>query len=142
VVLFHAGFEGVAGGFIGVDVFFVISGFLITGNIYRELQAGTFRFSEFYARRARRLFPALFFTLSATFLAGIALLSPEHLQLLAESTLYALGCASNVLFWKQADYFDASAHVKPLLHTWSLSVEEQFYFVWPLTLAALHRLGR
>jgi peptidoglycan/LPS O-acetylase OafA/YrhL len=142
VLLYHAELGGFTGGFIGVDVFFVISGFLITSNILAEVKSRTFSFAEFYARRARRLFPALYVTLVATFLCGTLLLSPHHLRLLARSMLHALSSTSNFLFWSEDGYFDEGSRVKPLLHTWSLSVEEQFYLVWPCILVALLRFGR
>jgi peptidoglycan/LPS O-acetylase OafA/YrhL len=138
VLLFHLGVPHFQGGFVGVDVFFVISGFLITGLIRREIEeTGTFRFGAFYLRRIRRLFPALFATLLVTTLGAAFLLSPAHLRGFGSSLVAALGSVSNVFFWAEADYFDQSARVKPLLHTWSLSVEEQFYLVWPLLLLGL-----
>jgi len=141
VLFFHVGFDGFSGGFIGVDVFFVISGFLITRLIKDELEAETFTFSNFYVRRMRRLFPALFFTLISTFLLGIVLFSPPHLERLGESALYALFSLSNFFFWGESGYFDIEANFKPLLHTWSLSVEEQFYLVWPALLFMLLKKG-
>jgi peptidoglycan/LPS O-acetylase OafA/YrhL len=142
VVLYHLGIRGFEGGFVGVDVFFVISGFLITGYILADLEAGTFSFGRFYVRRARRLFPALFFTLATSFIVGMLLLSPDHFEALSNSLVTALASVSNVQFWRETGYFDAKAHLKPLLHTWSLGVEEQFYFVWPLTLTALWKFRR
>jgi peptidoglycan/LPS O-acetylase OafA/YrhL len=139
ILLFHAGFDWFAGGFIGVDVFFVISGFLITRNILQERAEGRFSFGKFYARRAARLFPALFLTLAATLAAGYFLLGPDDLLRLAHSAIAAALSVSNIYFWLGAGYFSPGAETQPLLHTWSLGVEEQFYLVWPalIALAAL-----
>lgn len=137
VLFFHFDVSGFEGGFVGVDVFFVISGFLITRLIRDNVALGTFSFGTFYVRRARRLFPAMFFTLIVTFLVASLLFSPQHLERLGGSTLYALLSISNFYFWGESGYFDANAVVKPLLHFWSLSVEEQFYFIWPSVLVVL-----
>jgi len=112
---------------------------LITNNIISDVRNGKFSFGNFYLRRARRLFPALFFTLIATFVAGMALLTPEHFENLAASTVYTLASVSNFFFWSEAGYFDAAAQSKPLLHTWSLAIEEQFYLLWPVALVMLMR---
>jgi peptidoglycan/LPS O-acetylase OafA/YrhL len=138
VLLFHLGFAGFGGGFVGVDVFFVISGFLITRLILAEVQGkGSISFSNFYERRARRLAPALFFTFAVTFAFAVALFSPSDMQRFSGSLVHAVLSLSNFYFWTESGYFDAVATVKPLLHTWSLSVEEQFYLIWPATLAFL-----
>jgi peptidoglycan/LPS O-acetylase OafA/YrhL len=142
VLLFHVGVPGFGGGFVGVDVFFVISGYLITRLILGELDRERFTFARFYGRRARRLFPALFVTLAATLAGGIVLLSPLHLEDLALSLVYTLLSLSNVFFWTQAGYFDTASEFKPLIHTWSLGVEEQFYLVWPLSVVLAYRLRR
>jgi peptidoglycan/LPS O-acetylase OafA/YrhL len=142
VLLFHLGVPGFGGGFVGVDVFFVISGYLITRLVLGELEGERFSFSRFYARRARRLFPALFATLLATLVAGAILLAPPHLEELALSLVHALFSLSNVFFWSLTGYFDGAATTKPLLHTWSLGVEEQFYLVWPVALMAAYRWRR
>lgn len=132
VLLYHYGVPGFGGGYVGVDVFFVISGFLITRLIVNEVQAtGAFSFANFYIRRMRRLFPALLATLLLTFLAAAVLYSPDQFQRFGKTLAAAVFSFSNVQFWQEAGYFDASSHTKPLLHTWSLSVEEQFYLVWP-----------
>lgn len=137
VLFYHLDFEQVRGGFIGVDVFFVISGFLITRLILRDLAAGTFSLRAFYLRRVRRLGPALAVTVLLSCVASFLLLAPEHLARFGGSAVAAVLSVSNFYFWQEAGYFDASAIVKPLLHTWSLSVEEQFYLIWPALLLAL-----
>lgn len=140
VLLFHLGISWFDGGFVGVDVFFVISGFLITRLIKSEIdRTGTFDFKNFYIRRIRRLFPALFVTLFVTMVFAVLILSPSHLQRFGGALTSSLASVSNFYFWLEADYFDVSAQVKPLLHTWSLSIEEQFYLVWPLTIFLLYR---
>ncbi|MGH8452877.1 acyltransferase family protein [Pseudomonas sp.] len=137
VVLFHFGVPGVTGGFVGVDVFFVISGFLITSIIWRERQAGRFSFIDFWARRARRILPALFVMMAATLAVGWFLLAPKDYEELGRSAHYQVIFTSNLLFSRQHGYFDVSSDIKPLLHTWSLAVEEQFYIVFPLLLTLL-----
>jgi len=146
VVLFHADIALFRGGFVGVDVFFVISGFLITRIILREVQQANannvrFDYLRFYERRARRLFPALFVTTAIAFCAGAILMVPSHLERFSGALLSSLVWLSNVFFWTETGYFDSDAHLKPLLHTWSLSVEEQFYLIWPALLVALGTLG-
>lgn len=140
VVLYHFGVSSFSGGFVGVDVFFVISGFLITRLILDATGAGTFTFGNFYLRRVRRLLPALLFTIFASFILGVMIFTPAHLERLGGSTLHGLLSVSNFYFWGESGYFDADSAVKPLLHLWSLSVEEQFYFVWPLSLVLLSKL--
>lgn len=142
MVLFHFDLGAVPGGFVGVDVFFVISGFLITRNIVQDLEAGRFSLADFYYRRIRRLFPALLFTVLMTSVFAIALFSAEHLQRYSASAIYAIFSLSNVFFWTEAGYFDTSAAFKPLLHFWSLAVEEQFYLAWPLLLLVFFRSHR
>ena len=133
VVLYHAGLP-VPGGFAGVDVFFVISGFLIGGIIRRELRAGEFSFARFYERRARRILPALTVVLLATVPAAFVWLLPSQLRDYDESLRGAMLFASNFVFAGQSGYFESAAELKPLLHTWSLAVEEQFYIVIPVLL--------
>ena len=135
VVLFHAGIAAFGGGFVGVDVFFVISGFLITGLIRHELDRGTFSIAGFYERRVRRLFPALFAMLLVVSACAAWLLLPADLVDYAKSVLATSLFASNFLFWQEAGYFGRAAEDIPLLHTWSLAVEEQFYILFPLFLA-------
>jgi len=141
VLAFHA-FPGVLpGGFVGVDVFFVISGFLITGILISALQRGTFTFADFYSRRARRIFPALVVVLAACWLFGWFALFPDEYEQLGRHILGGAGFVANIVFWRESGYFDNAAETKPLLHLWSLGVEEQFYFVWPLLLAFCARRG-
>ena len=137
VVLFHFGVPGLTGGFVGVDVFFVISGYLITSIIWRERQAGRFSFIDFWARRARRILPALFVMMAATLVVGWFLLAPKDYEALGRAAHYQATFTSNLLFARQHGYFDAASDIKPLLHTWSLSVEEQFYILFPLLLTLL-----
>lgn len=139
VVLFHAGFDSFSGGFVGVDVFFVISGYLITGIIAREIADGRFSLVHFYERRIRRIFPALFVMLFACMPVAGWLLMPGQLKDFGQSLVAAALSASNMLFWLESGYFDAPAEMKPLLHTWSLAVEEQFYVFLPLLLLAAVR---
>lgn len=139
VLFFHAGVRGFRGGFVGVDVFFVISGYLITRLILGDLQSDLFTYGRFYGRRARRLFPAMFATLAATFVASLFVLSPLHLEELSLSLVHTLFSLSNVLFWHLSGYFDIGSELKPLLHTWSLGVEEQFYLVWPVSVVLAFR---
>ena len=140
VLLFHLGVSGFPGGFVGVDVFFVISGFLITRLIRSEIdETGTFAFGRFYLRRARRLAPALLLTLTLSLIVGVFLFSPESLKRLGAETLTSLTSTANIYFWQQADYFDVSTRLRAMLHMWSLSVEEQFYLLWPATIVLLYR---
>jgi peptidoglycan/LPS O-acetylase OafA/YrhL len=134
VVVFHAFPERLSGGFIGVDVFFVISGFLISTIIFRNLEQGTFSFPEFYARRIRRIFPALVLVLASSYVFGWFVLLADEYRQLGKHIAGGAGFISNLVLWTEAGYFDASAETKPLLHLWSLGIEEQFYFVWPLLL--------
>lgn len=142
VVLYHFGIGRLDGGFVGVDVFFVISGFLITGIIQREIEQGKFTFVGFYERRIRRIFPALFFMLAATLALSYFLLLPSDLVLLGKSTLATLVFGSNIFFWRTSGYFNPESDLNPLLHTWSLAVEEQFYIGLPFVLLAVWRWKR
>jgi peptidoglycan/LPS O-acetylase OafA/YrhL len=135
VVFYHYGQTVFSGGFVGVDVFFVISGYLITNLILTEISAtGDFSFKRFYLRRIRRLFPALACTLAVSLAFAVALFPPEQFQSYGRSLSAAVFSVSNIQFWLESGYFDVDSHLKPLLHTWSLSVEEQFYLFWPALL--------
>lgn len=138
VVLYHAGVPGFDGGFVGVDIFFVISGFLIAGIIQKEIEAQSFSILRFYDRRFRRILPALLTVVAATLLAGSLLLLPEELESLGGATFAAALFLSNFWFWQNTGgYFDQESEFEPLLHTWSLAVEEQFYIFFPLLLIVL-----
>ena len=141
VVLFHAGVPGLTGGFIGVDIFFVISGFLITLILLRDIEAGQFSLLRFYERRARRILPALFLVIAVTAPVAWAVMLPSQRQAMAESMAALAIFISNLLFGAQQGYFSPDAAELPFLHTWSLSVEEQFYVVFPLLLVFLWRFG-
>lgn len=142
VVFFHAGFSATSGGFVGVDVFFVISGYLITGIITRELDNGRFSFSKFYTRRIMRICPALFVVLAFSVVAAFFTLVPEDLKFFGRSLISAVLFYSNWLFYQQVNYFSGPAIDKALLHTWSLAIEEQYYVIWPLALFGLYRVGK
>ena len=134
VILFHAGFEQFSGGFVGVDVFFVISGYLITTIIISEMAEGKFSIVNFYERRARRILPALFFVMAACLPFAWLWLTPNDLKDFGQSLVAVSTFSSNILFWFESGYFEGTAELKPLLHTWSLAVEEQFYIFFPLIL--------
>ncbi len=142
VMAFHMASGAMPGGFVGVDVFFVISGYLISGLILAGLRAGHFTLTGFYVRRIRRIVPALFTVVAVTIALGCIVLMPGDLRETARSGLYALFGASNFYFLAHTGYFDITAEMLPFLHTWSLGVEEQFYLVWPLFLMVLFRLTR
>ena len=142
VMAFHLGVNRLQGGFVGVDVFFVISGFLICSLIYGDLEGGRFSLGRFYERRIRRILPALLLVLAATTIAAFFLLLPTRLEDYARSLAAAALSFSNFYFWLTTGYFEAPADARPLLHTWSLAVEEQFYLAFPLLLALLHRFSR
>jgi peptidoglycan/LPS O-acetylase OafA/YrhL len=139
VVAYHAGITAVPGGFVGVDVFFVISGYLICRLINDEIRNGSFSIAGFYKRRVMRLFPALFAMLLATSVLAYIYLLPIELKEFSDSMIAAVTYVSNIFFSLTTGYFDAPAETKPLLHTWSLSVEEQFYIVTPLFMLACYR---
>ncbi len=142
VILYHAGFSILKGGYVGVDVFFVISGYLITSLIVVEINSGNFSFANFYERRARRILPALFFVMLVCLPFSWFLLMPEDMKKFTSSLAAVVLFVSNFLFKNQAGYFDSSVELKPLIHTWSLSVEEQFYFIFPILLILIWRFGR
>jgi peptidoglycan/LPS O-acetylase OafA/YrhL len=141
VILFHAGFSWFSGGYVGVDVFFVISGYLITSIILDDLHQGTFSLAHFYERRARRILPALFFVMAACIPFAWILLIPRDLKDFGESLAAVSTFSSNILFWLESGYFATEAGLKPLLHTWSLAVEEQYYILFPLLLMTCWRFG-
>lgn len=140
VVFFHFRLGSFDGGFVGVDIFFVISGYLITGIIVDELRRSEFSVASFYARRIRRIFPALAVVSLATLLSGYFFLLPADFASLGEQTAYAIFGLSNFYFYNHSGYFDRAAEMLPMLHTWSLGVEEQFYLFWPALLIAGFRL--
>lgn len=142
VLASHVGIDRLVGGFVGVDVFFVISGYLITSLIAKEVGAGSFSLVRFYERRVRRILPALILVLLATTLAAWILLYAEPFEAYAESLLSTVLSASNIYFWLHSGYFDPSSESLPLRHTWSLGVEEQFYIVFPLIILSLHTHSR
>jgi peptidoglycan/LPS O-acetylase OafA/YrhL len=137
VVGFHAFPDVVRGGFIGVDVFLVISGFLITSIILGNLER--FSFCDFYSRRIRRIFPALIVVLAAACIAGFFMLTADEIGQLGKHVVGAATFVSNFVVWSESGYFDSAAETKPLLHLWSLGIEEQFYIFWPFLIWALHR---
>lgn len=134
VIAFHAFPSLLKGGFVGVDIFFVISGFLISSIIITNLQTDNFSFTEFYKRRIRRIFPALLLVLLSSAVAGWYFLSPGEYAGLGKDMAGGAGFVSNLVQWSESGYFDLAADSKPLLHLWSLGIEEQFYILWPLTL--------
>ena len=142
VILFHAGFSLFSGGYVGVDVFFVISGYLITNILVSELEQGNFSILCFYERRARRILPALFFVMLACLPFAYMWMIPSQLEEFAQSIFAVSLFLSNWLFWTQTGYFGTAAELKPLLHTWSLAVEEQYYMLFPILLLSLWRYGR
>jgi peptidoglycan/LPS O-acetylase OafA/YrhL len=139
VVFFHAKLLGFSGGFVGVDVFFVISGYLITGLIAADWKAGRFSFVTFYFRRVRRILPALVCVYVACTILAAAVMLPSDMAEFGRSLVSSAGFVSNHFFFRLADYFGGQSDLKPLLHTWSLSIEEQFYLVWPLAFLAVAR---
>ena len=142
VVLFHLKISGFDGGYVGVDIFFVISGFLISGLIRDRVETGTFSFSDFYARRVSRLLPAVLATVGATAIASILILQPDALGSFALSAAASVFSAANFIFYFESGYWDASAELKPLLHLWSLGVEEQFYLFWPAFIVLMTNTSR
>lgn len=139
VLLYHAMPGLLPGGFIGVDIFFVISGYLITGIVLADAAAGQFSLRRFYANRIRRIFPALLTVLISSLIIGWFILLPDEYSALGKHTIASTAFISNFTLWKEAGYFDMAADFKPLLHLWSLSVEEQFYLIWPPLLLAVWR---
>lgn len=142
VVLFHAFPAYFKSGFIGVDIFFVISGYLISQGIYRSVANGSYSIFDFYVRRIRRIFPALITVLMFVFIAGYLLYIPTEFESLGKHTIAGALFYSNIQLWLEIDYFDQAANLKPLLHLWSLGVEEQFYIIWPLFIFFLYPKSR
>lgn len=142
VILFHAGFETFGGGFIGVDVFFVISGYLITSIIIEDIENNRFSLSHFYERRVRRILPALFLVMLASIPLAWMWMLPNQMKEFSQSLVAVSVFASNFFFWIKSGYFDSAAEEKPLLHTWSLAVEEQYYLVFPIFLLIAWRFGK
>lgn len=142
IILFHAGFKAFEGGFVGVDMFFVISGYLITTIILTDMNNGKFSIVTFYERRARRILPALFFVMFCCLPFAWLWLSPENLKEFGRSLTGVATFSSNIWFLNESGYFETAAELKPLLHTWSLSVEEQYYILFPLFLMAMWKLRK
>jgi len=142
VILYHAGLPVARGGFVGVDVFFVISGYLICSIIHRDIAEGRFSLAGFYERRARRILPALYVVCMASFVLGWMWMLPREFKDFSKSLVSVVTFWSNIHFLKETDYFNPSSSLKPLLHTWSLSVEEQFYILFPFFLISLRSVSR
>jgi len=132
VILFHSGLKSLEGGFLGVDIFFVISGYLITTIIINDLENHSFNFFDFYTSRARRILPALYFVVLVCIPFAWIWMPPNLMKEFSQSLVSISLISSNVLFWLKSGYFDISSNYKPLLHTWSLSVELQFYLIFPI----------
>lgn len=139
VVIFHAFPTRLQGGFVGVDIFFVISGFLISTIIFRSMQRGDFSFMEFYAHRVKRIFPALIVVLLTSYIFGWFALLPEEFKQLGKHIAAGAGFVQNLVLWQEAGYFDTASELKPLMHLWSLAIEEQFYLIYPLMIWAVWR---
>lgn len=142
VILFHAGFKVFSGGYVGVDVFFVISGYLITNILILELEEGSFSIARFYERRARRVLPALFFVMLWCLPFAYVWMWPSQFRDFTQSLAAVVLFGSNILFWRKSGYYASDAELIPLLHTWSLPVEEQYYVLFPIFLLVLWRFGR
>ena len=142
VLLFHAFPEYLPGGFFGVDIFFVISGYLISGIIFRGLLSGTFSYAEFYAKRIRRILPNLILVLAFCFVMGWFWISAREYATLGQHIYASAGFYQNFRLMGEAGYFDAASETKPLLHLWSLAIEEQFYIVFPIICAAVWKFTR
>lgn len=141
VVLFHAFPTILRGGFIGVDIFFVISGFLISSIIFRSLQRADFSFVEFYAHRVKRIFPALIVVLASSYAVGWVVLLPDEYKQLGKHMAAGAGFVQNIILWQENGYFDTASELKPLMHLWSLAIEEQYYLIYPLLMWGAWRVG-
>jgi len=142
VIFFHAGVPFFEGGFLGVDIFFVISGYLITSILLMDLDRGNFSLANFYERRARRILPALISVCIACIPFAYFLMIPSQFEEFGKALIAVALFISNITFWRQSGYFGADAELNPLLHTWSLAVEEQYYLFFPILLWALWKFGR
>lgn len=142
VILFHGGVTLFQGGFLGVDIFFVISGYLITGIIVSDVVDGKFSITNFYERRARRILPALFLILLLSAVAFPFVMAPDELEEFGSSIISVIFFISNIFYWTQSGYFGTVSETTPLLHTWSLAVEEQFYILFPLLVALVYPFGK
>ena len=142
VILYHAGIAAFSGGYVGVDIFFVISGFLIFRLILEELSLGIFSFSNFYQRRIKRILPALFLVIFCTIAPAYLILIPEDFAEYSRSIIATSAFIPNFLFWRETGYFNSDVDLKPLLHTWSLGVEEQFYIIFPVVLFFIYKWAR
>lgn len=142
VILFHAGFELFSGGFVGVDIFFVISGYLITTILIEDIENKRFNIFNFYEKRARRILPALFFIMLVCIPFAWMLMLPNQMKDFSQSLIAVSLFISNILFWRKSNYFDTSVELKPLLHTWSLAIEEQYYLLFPIFLILAWRFGK
>lgn len=139
VVFFHAFPEMLPGGFVGVDIFFVISGYLITQIICKKLVLKNFSYKDFFVHRITRIFPSLIVVLATSLIVGYFILLPDEYKQLGKHVFSGAAFVSNFVLWKESGYWDVAAETKPMLHLWSLSVEEQFYIVWPILLGCLYR---
>lgn len=142
VLVYHAFPGSLTGGFVGVDIFFVISGYLISGILIKEIESGSFSFKSFYARRVKRILPALLVMIPALFIASCFIMMPDDLSTLGRHVIASMLSVQNFMLYSESGYFDSSSELKPLLHIWSLGVEEQFYFVWPFILIFLCKKDR
>ena len=142
VILFHAGFDLFSGGFVGVDIFFVISGYLITSIIINDLENNTFSILNFYERRARRILPALYFMIIISTIIGWFVLTPIFIEIYFKQLQQLHLFTSNYLLYLKSGYFAPIAELKPFLHTWSLAVEEQYYVIFPILFLLFWRLGK
>ena len=142
VILYHAGITSFSGGYVGVDIFFVISGFLIFRLILDELSSGVFSFSNFYQRRIKRILPALFLVIFISIIPAYLILIPEDFAEFSRSIIATSLFVPNILFWRETGYFNSDVDLKPLIHTWSLGVEEQFYIFFPFVLFLIYRFAR